>query len=107
MMYQVLDKDIIENEIVPNLPKPKRGFFPKAPLAEIVNCILYKLKTGVQWAYLPVKSLFEENVLSYQSVFYHFLKWCLRNIWQVMKLCFQASRSKFICLCPLKISKEP
>lgn len=68
MLYQVLDKDIIENEIVPNLPKPKRGF----PLVEIVNCILYKLKTGVQWAYLPVKSLFEENVLSYQSVFYHF-----------------------------------
>ena len=70
MLYQVLDKDIIENEIVPNLPKPKRGFLPKAPLVEIVNCILYKLKTGVQWAYLPVKSLFEEYVLSYQSVFY-------------------------------------
>lgn len=82
MLYQVLDKDIIENEIVPNLPKPKRGFLPKAPLVEIVNCILYKLKTGVQWAYLPVKSLFEKYVLSYQSVFYHFRKWCVSNVWQ-------------------------
>ncbi|MBD3906062.1 transposase [Chryseobacterium sp. Ch-15] len=82
MLYQVLDKDIIENEVVPNLPKPKPGFLPKAPLVEIVNCILYKLKTGVQWAYLPVKSLFEGYVLSYQNVFYHFRKWCVSNVWQ-------------------------
>lgn len=82
MMYQVLDKDIIENEIVPNLPTPKRGFSPRAPLSEIVNCILYKLKTGVQWAYLPVKSLFGDQVLSYQSVFYHYRKWCISNVWE-------------------------
>lgn len=82
MMYQVLDKDIIENDIVPNLPTPKRGFSPRAPLAEIVNCILYKLKTGVQWEYLPVKSFFEDRVLSYQSVFYHYRKWCINNVWE-------------------------
>jgi len=81
-MYQVLDKDIIENEIVPNLPTAKRGFSPRAPLSEIVNCILYKLKTGVQWAYLPVKSLFGDQVLSYQSVFYHYRKWCISNVWE-------------------------
>ncbi|REC76843.1 IS5/IS1182 family transposase [Chryseobacterium elymi] len=81
-MYQVLDKDIIENEIVPYLPLPKRGFFPKALLVEIVNSILYKLKTGVQWEYLPVKSLFEDYVLSYQSVFYHYRKWCVNNVWE-------------------------
>lgn len=81
-MYQVLDKDIIENEIVPNLPTVKRGFSPRAPLSEIVNCILYKLKTGVQWAYLPVKSLFGDQVLSYQSVFYHYRKWCISNVWE-------------------------
>lgn len=80
VMYQVLDKDIIETEIVPNLPTPKRGFLPRVPLAEIVNCILYKLKTGVQWEYLPVKSLFEDKVLSYQSVFYHYSKWCIGNV---------------------------
>ncbi|MGC1515841.1 MAG: IS5/IS1182 family transposase, partial [Maribacter sp.] len=47
-MYSVLDKDMIEMEIVPYIPKTKRGFAPTVPVAEIVNAILYKLKTGVQ-----------------------------------------------------------
>ncbi|AZA50660.1 transposase [Chryseobacterium carnipullorum] len=54
----------------------------KLALAEIVNCILYKLKTGVQWEYFPVKSLFEDKVLSYQSVFYHYRKWFISNVWE-------------------------
>jgi len=48
---QVLSKDMIELEIVPYLPETKRGFKPKVPLYEIVNALLYKLKTGVQWEY--------------------------------------------------------
>ncbi len=56
-MYSVLDKDMIENEIIPHLPMARRGFPPRASLAEIVNEILYKLKTGVQWYQLPVRSL--------------------------------------------------
>ena len=42
-MYTVLDKDTIEMEIVPLIPKTKRGFPPTVPLVEIVNIILYKL----------------------------------------------------------------
>ena len=57
-MYKVLDKDTIEMELVPNIPLPKRGFPPEAPLREIINAILYKLKTGVQWA------LFSQKILS-------------------------------------------
>ena len=68
-MYQVLSKDMIELEIVPCLPKQKRGFKPKAPLSEIVNVILYKLKTGVQWELLPVDSLFSNKVLHYKTVY--------------------------------------
>jgi len=81
-MYQVLSKDTIEMEIVPNIPLTNRGFPPTVPLAEIVNSILYKLKTGVQWEYLPVESLFSETVLSYQSVFYHYRKWCKSGVWK-------------------------
>jgi len=47
-MYQVLDKDIIEKEILPHLSTAKREFKIKSCLLEIINCILYKLKTGVQ-----------------------------------------------------------
>jgi len=42
-MYTVLDKDTIEIEIVPLIPKTQRGFPPTVPLVEIVNAILYKL----------------------------------------------------------------
>lgn len=84
-MYSVLDKDMIELEIVPYLSTRKRGFSPTVPLAEIINAILYKLKTGVQWRLLPVKALFETQVLSWQSVYYHYRKWCvseaLENCW--------------------------
>jgi transposase len=65
-MYQVLDKDTINAEILPYLSTAKRGFKTKICLSEIVNCILYKLKTGCQWHLLPVQSLFSEVVLSYQ-----------------------------------------
>jgi len=76
-MYSVLDKDTIEMEIVPFIPKTKRGFPPRVPLVEIVNAILYKLKTGVQWHQLPVKALFEQTPLTWNAVYYHYRKWCL------------------------------
>jgi hypothetical protein len=47
-VYQVLRKDTVELEIVPYLPETKRGFEPKRSLYEIVNAVLYKLKTRVR-----------------------------------------------------------
>ena len=79
-MYTVLDKDTIEMEIVPLLPKTQRGFPPTVPLVEIINAILYKLKTGVQWYQLPVKALFEHQSITWNAVYYHYRKWCLSDI---------------------------
>ena len=73
-MYSVLDKDTIENKIVPHLPEQKRGFPPCVPLSEIISAIFYKLKTGIQWVLLPVKSLFSSTILSWKLVYYHFVK---------------------------------
>lgn len=70
-MYTVLDKDTVEMEIVPLIPKTKRGFPPTVPLDEIINVILYKLKTGIQWDQLPVKALFVEQSLTWSAVYYH------------------------------------
>lgn len=64
-MYEVLDKDIIEFELVKHIPKNKRGFKPKVATLSIVNAILYKLKTGLQWYMLPVKSLIAESDYSW------------------------------------------
>jgi hypothetical protein len=36
--------------ILPFIPENRRGFSQKIDLAEIVQCILYRLKTGVQWS---------------------------------------------------------
>ena len=79
-MYSVLDKYIIKSEIVPYLPLAKRGFQVTVPLEEIVNAVIYKLKTGVQWHLLPVKSLFDTDFLSWQSVYYHYRKWCKTDV---------------------------
>lgn len=81
-MYFILDKDMIEESIVAYLPEPSRGFGPTVPLAEIVNAILYKLKAGVHWRLLPVKALFSERALCWQSVYYHYRKWCLSGAWK-------------------------
>lgn len=81
-MYQVLDKDTIRIEILPYLSVAKRGYKTKSCLIEVVNSILYKLKTGCQWEMLPVKSLFSEVVLSYKTVFGHFRKWCKNGEWE-------------------------
>ena len=57
-MYKVLDKDTIKTEIMPHLSTAKRGYKTKGDMIEVINGILYKLKTGCQWHMLPVKSLF-------------------------------------------------
>ncbi|MDL2224062.1 IS5 family transposase [Bacteroidales bacterium OttesenSCG-928-M06] len=81
-MYQVLDKSTISLEIIPHLSVAKRGFKTKSCLIEIVNSILYKLKTGCQWEFLPVESLFSEVVLHYKTVFGHFRKWSKNGSWK-------------------------
>lgn len=81
-MYAVLDKDTIKNEILPHLSVAKRGFQSKSSLIEVINAILYKLKTGCQWEYLPVKELFSGKVLKYGAVFHHYNKWSKKGEWK-------------------------
>lgn len=81
-MYYVLSKDMIETAIIPYLPIAKRGFKTESSLTEIVNSILYKLKTGIQWHLLPVESLFSDRVLHYKTVFGHYRKWCRQGAWK-------------------------
>ncbi|WP_185140314.1 MULTISPECIES: IS5 family transposase [unclassified Chryseobacterium] len=81
-LYQVLSKDTIESEIVPYIPLGKRGFKSKVPISEIINCILYKLKTGIQWYLLPVLQLFSQEVLHYKTVFGYYRQWCKAGIWK-------------------------
>ena len=51
----------------------------------MLNAILYKLKTGCQWALLPVESLFSGKVLTYGAVYHHYCKWFKADEWKFGK----------------------
>jgi transposase len=50
---------------------------------EVVQAILYRLKTGCQWRELPMKQFFKKPY-RWQSVYYHFQKWCKDGSWELL-----------------------
>lgn len=67
---------------MPYLSVAKRGFTTKFDLIEIVNSILYKLKSGCQWRMLPLGHLFTGEPPSWNTVFHHYRKWCNAGEWK-------------------------
>jgi transposase len=47
----------------------------KVKQVQVIEAILFRLKTGCQWRELPMKQFFR-NQYKWQSVYYHFQKWC-------------------------------
>lgn len=45
-------------------------------LRAVINAILYLLRTGCQWRYLP------KEYPNYNSVYYHYHKWCWDGTWE-------------------------
>lgn len=58
-------------------------------MREAVNAMLYVAKTGCQWENLP------HDFPNYQSVYYHYRKWCLDGTWERVNraLIYQARRA--------------
>ena len=79
---EVLCKDIIRAWILPHLSTGTRGPDPKVDLLEVVECILYKLKTGCQWRLLPIKQFFTGEALTWSGVYYHFNEWRKDGSWK-------------------------
>ena len=79
---EVLPKDMITRWILPYLPVRLGGRRAAADPAEVVGAICYKLKTGCQWRWLPVKALFTGEPLSWQGVYYHFNAWGKQGAWK-------------------------
>ena len=48
-MYEVLDKDTTKFENLPYSSVTKRSYVTKKIAAEVIQCILCKLKTDNQW----------------------------------------------------------
>jgi transposase len=57
----------------------------KVNVCGVVEAILYRLKTGCQWRYLPMK-LFFRSKYSWKSVYYHFQKWSKDGSWELVWL---------------------
>ena len=82
---EIVDKATIEQWIVPFLPVGRRGPALSAPIVSFVRAILHRLKTGCQWAHLPMKEFFgDAPAITWRAVFYHFNKWSKKGCWQAI-----------------------
>ena len=61
---EVLPKDIIRTWILPHLTQSRTGRPSRVDPIELLEAMLYKLKTGCQWRYLPVKQFFAGAALA-------------------------------------------
>src|SRR5215210_4076846 len=65
-----------EQDCRPHLLTAQRGYESSIPLYKVFNYILYKLRTGVQWEFLPIEHNEDgQPEISYQAPSYHFRKW--------------------------------
>ena len=99
----ILGKDTIERYIIPHLTVGKRGFAPKVPLVQIVQAILYRLKTGCQWREIPTKEFFDDEKLSWNTVYYHFNKWSKAGCWQVIWINLVRENNKYLDLSSVQL----
>ncbi|MEZ5196502.1 MAG: transposase [Bacteroidales bacterium] len=53
----------------------------KVKVYQVVESILYRLKTGYYRRQLPMKQFFRVKY-HWQSVYYHFQKWCKDGSWE-------------------------
>ena len=53
----------------------------KVKVYQVVEAILYRLKTGCQWRLLPMKQFFRVKY-QWQSVYHHHQKWCKDGSWE-------------------------
>ena len=82
VMIKMFSKDMIQTHIVQYLSQGQRGPECRVEVWEIVNAILYKLKSGIQWHLLPVNTLIFSDKLSWEAVYYHYRKWCKDGSWR-------------------------
>lgn len=82
--YTNLNKEQIQNCILPLIPKNKRGFSSVFDMVDIFICIVHKLKTGCQWKFLFVDIECIKPHFSWQTVYYYYRKWCKEGVFERM-----------------------
>ncbi len=79
-----VSKKQIRECILPFIPVNKRGFKSKVDLAEVFQCIIHKLKTGVQWSFLFAGIESVKYPFSWQLVYYYYRKWIDFGVFEQM-----------------------
>lgn len=79
------DLSEIIKEICPNLTLGYKKNNAKVRVEQIMEAILYRLKTGCQWRELPTKQFFDVEY-SWNSVYQHFARWCKEKVWEKIKV---------------------
>jgi transposase len=93
--FAEIEKDQIQKHILPLIPKNKRGFSPKVDLTQIVKCIIYKLKTGVQWKCLFIEIEDVTPPFFWQLVYYYYRKWGKMDVFKKMfEQCLHLQKEK-------------
>lgn len=100
---EVLSKDIIRTWILPHLPLRSGGRPARVPALELVEAMLYKLKTGCQWRFLPVKQFFAQAPLTWQTVYYHFCRWRRDGSWKNLWLSLLRRQRRFLDLSSVQL----
>src|SRR5208337_4584316 len=62
----------------PMLPKPAKRGRPRTDLRRILDAILYVVKGGIPWRYLPV------DFPPWKTVYHVFRKWTLNHLWAAL-----------------------
>jgi transposase len=93
--FAKIHKNQIQTQILPIIPKNKRGFSPKVDLTQIVECIIYKLRTGVQWQCLFVDIECVTPPFSWQLVYYYYRKWGKMEVFKnLFEQCLETKKEK-------------
>ena len=79
---EVLSKGIVQRWILPHVSKGSRGPEPAVAVLDIIQAILYRLKTGCQWRMLPLKEFFSKGKISWSGVYYHHRRWVRGGSWR-------------------------
>lgn len=63
--------------LAPLIPPPRKNVRPRqADMREVINAIMYLLRTGCPWRHLP------HDLPPYRTVFYYFSKWRKCGVWK-------------------------
>jgi putative transposase len=69
--------DIEWTYLEPHVPRPKPGGRPRVhPVREILNAILYVLRSGCAWRLLP------HDLPPWKTVYHYFRLWRLQDLWE-------------------------